>query len=99
MASGIDLIARGMAGSKADLVNGKVPASQLPSYVDDVVEGYYFEGAFYEDAAHSVKIEGETGKIYVDITPGSNATYRWSGSAYVEISSGGSGSEVIIRSW
>lgn len=60
---------------KADLVDGKVPASQLPSFVDDVLE--------YEDLAHFPQ-EGENGKIYVALD--SNLTYRWSGTAYIEIS-------------
>lgn len=54
---------------------GKVPASQLPSYVDDVLE--------YADLAH-FPLTGETGKIYV--AEDTNKTYRWSGSTYVEIS-------------
>ena len=70
---------------KADLVSGKVPASQLPSYVDDVIEGYYYNGAFYEEAAHTTEITPEAGKIYVDLS--TNVQYRWGGSAYVEISS------------
>lgn len=66
--------------------NGKVPSSQLPSYVDDVIEGYKSGADFFEDSAHtaSKKITGETGKIYVDLS--TNITYRWSGSAFVEIS-------------
>lgn len=66
--------------------NGKVPSSQLPSYVDDVIEGYKSGADFFEDSAHtaSKKITGETGKIYVDLR--TNVTYRWSGTAYVEIS-------------
>jgi len=64
--------------------SGKVPASQLPSYVDDIVEGYLYNGALYEEAAHTTEITGEAGKIYVDL--GTNKTYRWSGSAFVEIS-------------
>lgn len=59
----------------ASLVDGKVPASQLPSYVDDVLE--YANLAAFPGT-------GETGKIYVAID--TNKTYRWSGSAYVEIS-------------
>lgn len=55
--------------------SGKVPASQLPSYVDDVLE-YASKAGF--------PASGETGKIYVDTT--TNLTFRWSGSAYVEIS-------------
>ena len=61
--------------SKADLDNGKVPSSQLPSYVDDVEE-YTSKSSF--------PATGATGKIYVDTT--TNLTYRWSGTAYVEIS-------------
>lgn len=55
--------------------SGKVPSTQLPSYVDDVLE-YNYNTDF-----PSV---GETGKIY--IATSTNKTYRWSGSAYVEIS-------------
>jgi hypothetical protein len=54
---------------------GKVPSTQLPSYVDDVLE-------FANLAAFPVT--GETGKIYVTLD--TNLTYRWSGSIYVEIS-------------
>lgn len=61
---------------KADLVSGKVPSSQLPSYVDDVLE--------YANFA-SLPVTGETGKIYVTLD--SNKTYRWSGTSYTEISS------------
>lgn len=76
---------KGNAGGVAELDdNGKVPSSQLPSYVDDVVEGHYSGGKFYADTAHKVEIEGEIGKIYVDLE--SNLTYRWGGSAFVEIS-------------
>jgi hypothetical protein len=64
--------------TKADLVDGVVPASQLPSYVDDVLE--------FADFA-SFPVEGETGKIYVALD--SNKTYRWSGSTYIQIASGG----------
>ena len=55
--------------------NGKVPTSQLPSYVDDVLE---------YSAKSSFPATGEAGKIYVDLA--TNLTYRWSGSAYTEIS-------------
>jgi len=60
--------------NKADLENGKVPESQLPSYVDDVLE--------YASTS-SFPAEGETGKIYVALD--TNITYRWSGSAYVQV--------------
>lgn len=61
--------------AKADLVDGKVPASQLPSFVDDVQE-YSSQSEF--------PTAGESGKIYVSVD--NNKTYRWSGSSYVEIS-------------
>lgn len=64
--------------------NGIIPASQLPSYVDDVIEGYYNAGKFYKEEAHTTAITGESGKIYVDLT--TLKTYRWSGTAYVVIS-------------
>lgn len=64
--------------------NGKVPAAQLPSYVDDVINGYLYEGHFYEDSEHQTEITGESGKIYIDLE--TNKTYRWSGLAFVEIS-------------
>lgn len=69
--------------TKADLVSGKVPASELPSYVDDSIEGYYYNGAFYEDSEHTTIITGERGKIYIDLT--SNKSYRWTGSVYTRI--------------
>lgn len=54
---------------------GKVPAAQLPSYVDDVLEVANFS---------SLPVTGESGKAY--ITLDNNKVYRWSGTVYVEIS-------------
>ena len=66
----------GKAGGVATLDGtGQVPARQLPSFVDDVLE-YASKSAF--------PARGETGKIYVALD--TNLTWRWSGSAYVEIS-------------
>lgn len=61
--------------TKADLVDGKVPSSQLPSYVDDVLE--------FANLA-SFPATGESGKIYIAID--TNITYRWTGTGYAEIS-------------
>lgn len=68
--------------------SGQVPASQLPSYVDDVLEGYYktADGKFYKEAAYTTLIAGETGKIYVSLD--TNKTYRWTGTTFVYITSG-----------
>ena len=70
---------------RASLVGGKVPAEQLPSYVDDVLEGYLYNDKFYEDAEHQHEIAAEKGKIYIDLTSGT--TYRWSGTLYVAVGS------------
>lgn len=63
--------------------DGKVPSTQLPSYVDDVIEGYYYNNKFYKESTHTTEITGESGKIYVDLV--TNKSYRWSGTTYTEI--------------
>lgn len=63
--------------------SGKVPSSQLPSYVDDVIEGYFYDGDFYSDAEHTEIITPESDKIYIDVI--SNKSYRWTGSVYFPI--------------
>ena len=66
----------GSANGVAELDGaGLVPSGQLPSFVDDVLE--------FADFA-SLPGTGESGKIYVTLD--NNKTFRWSGSAYVEIS-------------
>lgn len=76
---------KGVANGVATLDDdGKVPSNQLPSYVDDTVEGYLYNGQFYSDANHTILIAPETGKIYVELA--TNRSYRWSGSQYTEIS-------------
>lgn len=76
MASKLDASLKGTANGVAELdANGKVLTSQLPSFVDDVIEAENYA---------VLPNEGETGKIYVTLDD--NKTYRWSGSAYVEIS-------------
>ena len=85
--SAIATSAKGAANGVASLgADGKVPSTQLPSYVDDVLEGYVSDDLkkFYKDSAKSSEYTGETGKIYVDMN--NNKTYRWSGSTYVVIS-------------
>jgi len=63
------------AGDYATLEDGKIPAAQLPSFVDDVIEAASFS---------ALPTTGEDGKIYVTLD--TNLTYRWSGTQYVEIS-------------
>lgn len=70
---------KSVAGGYASLDgSGKVPSSELPSYVDDVVEVANYA---------ALPGTGETGKIYVTLDD--NKCYRWSGSVYVEVSGGG----------
>ena len=54
--------------------SGKVPAVQLPSFVDDIQEAVTFA---------ALPNPGETGKIYVTLN--NNRIYRWSGSSYIEV--------------
>jgi hypothetical protein len=61
----------------AKITSGTIDAARLPSYVDDVVEAANLAG---------FPATGETGKIYVALD--TNKTYRWSGSAYIFITSG-----------
>lgn len=86
----------GVANGVASLDNeGKVPSTQLPSYVDDVIDAYIVSGATALSAGWLSATDGgsaltpETAKIYVVLTDGAykNKTYRWSGTTYVEISS------------
>ena len=63
--------------------NRKIPNNQLPSYVDDVIEGYYHNNQFYEEDTHETVVVAEGGKIYIDIPSGN--CYRWGGSTYAKI--------------
>lgn len=68
---------KGQPGGLAELdETGRVPSSQLPSYVDDVID---------VDTYSNLPNPGESGKIY--ITTDNNKQYRWSGTGYAEISS------------
>lgn len=92
----VTVASKGQANGVASLDgDGKVPSSQLPSYVDDVIEAYIVSGSTALSAGWLSKTSGgsaltpETGVIYVVMTAGEyqNKTYRWGGTTYVEISS------------
>lgn len=84
-ATKISTTEKGAANGVATLgADGKVPSEQLPSYVDDVIEGYYNDGKFYKEAEHTNEITGEQGKIYTDLH--TEKIYRWSGTTFVSIS-------------
>lgn len=92
---------KGQANGLASLgSDGKVPTAQLPSYVDDVIDVYAtYEVSptnqisnikLYSDAAHANPVTGEAGKSYNDITGGHPGyQFRWSGTTWVPITSGG----------
>ena len=87
---------KGKANGFASLdSNGLVPSSQLPSYVDDVIEGYAtYEVSktgklsnikLYSDPDHANPITGESGKIYLNITQNEPPyQFRWSGTQFVD---------------
>ena len=96
MAKKVDASIVGQANGVATLDGtGLIPSTQLPSYVDDVVEGYAKTSTsdsgvvtvdgFYKEAEFTTAITGETGKIYVDLA--TNISYRWGGTTYVQITS------------
>jgi hypothetical protein len=75
--------------------NGLVPSSQLPSYVDDVIEAYATYNIsetgklsnikLYSDPDHANPITGESGKIYLNITQDEPSyQFRWSGTQFVD---------------
>ena len=55
---------------------GKIKSALLPSYVDDIVEGYYYNNAWYSDSAHTTRVYGQSDKIYVDLS--TDKSYRCS---------------------
>lgn len=85
---------KGKANGFASLdANGTVPANQLPSYVDDIIDVYATYGKsatgeltnikLYSDAAHQNAITGEAGKIYINITNGEPPyQFRWTGTIF-----------------
>lgn len=86
---------KGVANGLATLdEGGKIPAENLPAYVDDVIEVYMVNSGTedapvlkaYADETHQTEVTGERGKIYIDITDGKRGVcYRWSGTVFTEI--------------
>lgn len=74
------------SGNYAHLVDGVIPASELPAYVDDVIEGYVSSDflTFYSDVEKTNAVIGERGKIYLNLSD--LKTYRFTGSLYAIIS-------------
>ena len=68
------------------IVQGGETKKVATSEFKDVVEGYFNGTNFYTDAVFIILITGETGKIYLALD--TNKTYRWSGSVYIQLSTG-----------
>jgi hypothetical protein len=73
------------SGTYATLVGGTVPASQLPAFVDDILE---FTTATFP-------ITGDAGKIYTNTTTGK--IFRWSGSMFIEISASPGSTDAVTE--
>lgn len=96
----ISIDAKGSANGVASLdASGKVPSSQLPSYVDDVVEAYPRSGAtelsatWLSTSSGGAALTPETGVIYIlmadSASYSANSQFRWSGTTYVKLADGG----------
>lgn len=102
--NGIPLTEKGSSGGVATLDgNGKVPASQLPSYVDDVIECYPISGAtelganwLTLESGSSTPLVPESGKIYANLS--NNLIYRWGGTAYVSMGAASGGASALTNS-
>ena len=71
----------------APIVGGKIPSQYLPSYVDDIIDGFLVSSTQFSVGGSIVS--PESGKLYVDITNEfAPVIYRWSGSVYVNAGSG-----------
>lgn len=87
---------KGKANGLAPLdESGLVPASHLPSYVDDVIEVYATYDVnptggltnikLYTDAGHQTPVTGESGKIYINVADDEPSyQFRWSGTKFVD---------------
>ena len=87
---------KGKANGFASLdANGTVPANQLPSYVDDIIDVYATYDVsptggltnvqLYTDAGHQTPVVGESGKIYINVADGEPPyQFRWSGTKFVD---------------
>lgn len=91
----IPLTQKGANNGVATLDNtGKVPISQIPTAVDEIIDSYIVSGStafssgWLSDTASGTALTPETNKIYVILSDGEylNKTFRWSGTTYVEIS-------------
>lgn len=81
---------KGAAGGVAELDSGgKIPANQLPSFVDDVLEGKYISPTVFL-GENGIAFPNEGGKIYIDTSSSINkGNWRWTGTQFTKIEQGG----------
>lgn len=92
---------KGVANGVATLdTNGLIPSTQLPSYVDDVIEVYARSGQaalsqnwFATGSASGTVVTPTAGKIYILMADSgdysANSQFRWGSSTYVKLNDGG----------
>lgn len=96
MVGAIPATQKGAVSGVAELDStGRVPSTQLPSYVDDVVDSYVVGSTplaadWLSNTSGGAALTPETGKIYLVVSDGEyqNREYRWSGSQYAQLSPG-----------
>ena len=64
--------------------NKKIKSEFLPSFVDDIIEGYYKNGEFYYDSNYTEKVAREHGKMYIDLAT-NGELYRWGGNRFIKL--------------
>jgi hypothetical protein len=88
----------GVANGVAPLgTDKKIPAQYIPGDIGEVIEGYYNDGKFYKEEAHTTELTGSTNTMYVDIGNTDNDVYRWSGTTYVLINDAVSTADKAVR--
>jgi hypothetical protein len=99
----IPMSMKGTANGVAELdANGLVPSSQLPSYVDDVIDVFAEKSGdpeawhLYTDSTKATAITGETDKIYVATNMTTDGIFRYSGTTFVQVASTVSTAEKAI---
>lgn len=77
--------------------DGKIPTQYIPGDIGQAVEGYYSDGKFYKEAAHTTEITGAENTLYLDIGGTDKDVYRWTGTAYVLLNDAVSTADKAVR--
>ena len=77
--------------------DGKIPTQYISGDIGQAVEGYYSDGKFYKEAAHTTEITGAENTLYLDIGGTDKDVYRWTGTAYVLLNDAVSTADKAVR--